>query len=309
MRNERGFALVLTLVVTALMVAVTAELIHQVYVDTTLSRSFRDGQQASLLAESGISGGIKLLQLNLAGQEFSSLSDKWATPFKLDDESGSLEISASEESGKISLNGLVQNNNEFEPITQAALMRLGKRLEIPEDVWSSLADWLDSDDQQRSGGAESPYYQSLKPPYRAHNAKLASLEELSLVKGFTPEIIAKLKPFVTVYSEGGNLGTFSKININTAPLEVIAALDSSIDDRMAEQILEQRRLKPFTQPGDLSRVSGGGTLSSALTGKISFKGSMFRLTSIAQVRDTARTVEAVVRLGGTAADTLSWREF
>ena len=33
MRGEKGFALVLTLIVTALMVAALVEMIHQVYVD------------------------------------------------------------------------------------------------------------------------------------------------------------------------------------------------------------------------------------------------------------------------------------
>src|SRR6266704_2359768 len=112
LKNESGFALILTLVVTALMVAVVVEMIHQVYVDTSLSRGFRDGQQASLLAESGISGGTKLLQLalSLSGRKYSALSDKWAEPFRLDDETGTIEITAVEESGKINLNGLVSAN-------------------------------------------------------------------------------------------------------------------------------------------------------------------------------------------------------
>ena len=54
LKNESGFALILTLVVTALMVAVVVEMIHQVYVDTSISRGFRDRQQASVLAESGV---------------------------------------------------------------------------------------------------------------------------------------------------------------------------------------------------------------------------------------------------------------
>jgi general secretion pathway protein K len=153
MRDEKGFALVLTLVVTALMVAVAAEMIHQVYVDTSLSRGFRDGQQASLLAESGITGGTKLLQTALSGQGYTSLSDSWAAPFNMDDEVGSIVITASEESGKINLNDLAPPNNEYEPFTLAALKRLGKRLRIPEECWSALADWLDSNDETRSGGA------------------------------------------------------------------------------------------------------------------------------------------------------------
>ena len=113
LKNESGFALILTLVVTALMVAVVVEMIHQVYVDTSLSRGFRDGQQASILAESGATGGAKLLQISLSGRSYTSLSDRWATPLKLDDDAGSLEITISEESGKININGLVQPNGEY----------------------------------------------------------------------------------------------------------------------------------------------------------------------------------------------------
>ncbi|MBC8017168.1 MAG: general secretion pathway protein GspK, partial [Verrucomicrobia bacterium] len=93
MRGEKGFALVLTLIVTTLMVAVLVEMIHQVYVDVSISRSYRDGQQASLLAESGVTGGTKLLQLALLGKGYTSLSDAWAAPIKLDDETGIIEIS------------------------------------------------------------------------------------------------------------------------------------------------------------------------------------------------------------------------
>jgi general secretion pathway protein K len=142
-RGEKGFALVLVLVVTALMVAVTAELIHQVYVDTTISRGFRDGQQASLLAESGITGGKKLLQLFMP-TGYSSLADKWATPFKLDDETGAIEIKVSEESGKICINNIVPGNQD--DLTLKALKRLGARLDLPAQIWSALPDWLDSDD-------------------------------------------------------------------------------------------------------------------------------------------------------------------
>ena len=100
MKGEKGFALVLTLVVTALMVAAAVELIHQVYVDTSLNRSFRDGQQASLLAESGAYGGIKLLHMAISGQSYTSLSDKWAVPFKQEDETGRIEITITEESAR-----------------------------------------------------------------------------------------------------------------------------------------------------------------------------------------------------------------
>jgi general secretion pathway protein K len=308
MRGEKGFALILTLIVTALMVAALVELIHQVYVDISLSRGYRDGQQASLLAESGITGGKMLLQFALLAKDYSSLNDVWATPVKLDDETGTIEITVAEESGRINLNSLVFPNGVLEPFTQAALKRLGKRLLIPENVWDALADWMDSDDQTRSNGAETLFYRSQKPPYSARNGKLATIAELSLVKGFTPEYIAALRPFVTVHSSlpGAQI---SPVNINTAPMEVLAALDEGIDDRMAGRILEERRLKPFTETYTLAQIAGGETISSHIAGKTSYKGSLFRITSIARVKETARTVEAVIRLPAGSQDTLSWQEY
>ena len=306
LKNESGFALILTLVVTALMVAVVVEMIHQVYVDTSLSRGFRDGQQASILAESGATGGAKLLQMGLSDRSYTSLSDRWATPLKLEDEAGSLEITISEENGKINVNGLVQGNGEYEPFTLGALKRLGARLKLPEEIWSAVADWIDGDDLPRSGGVESSYYRTLKPPYSARNGKLMTLTELSLVKGITPEIHGKLRPYLTNYSDNSPLPT---VNINTASKEILAALDARIDDRMAERILEERRLQPFKSIGELSRVPELDKIANDHRGKITVQGHLFRITSAARVKDSGRTVEAIVRLSGNAYDFLSWQEY
>jgi general secretion pathway protein K len=308
LKNESGFALILTLVVTALMVAVVVEMIHQVYVDTSLSRGFRDGQQASILAESGATGGARLLQLALSGRTYTALTDRWATPLKLDDEVGSLEITISEESGKININGLVQPNGEYEPFTLAVLRRLGTQLQLPGDVWGAVADWIDSDDMPRSGGAETPFYRSLKPLYSARNGKLMTLTELSLVKGITPEIFGKLRPHLTLYTDQAG-SPLSTININTASKEILAALDDRIDGRLADRIVEERRLLPFKSTGELSRVPGMDSVSTGLIGKISVKGNLFRILSVARVKDAGRTVEAIVRVSGGSPEFLSWQEY
>jgi len=308
LKGKSGFALILTLVITTLLVAVVVEMIHQVYVDTSLSRGFRDGQQASILAESGATGGAKLLQMALSGRSYTALSDQWATPLKLDDEVGSLEIAVSEETGKININALVQPNGEYEPFTLAALQRLGKRLQLPGDIWSSVADWIDSDDLPRSGGAEAPYYRALKPPYSARNGKMMTVTELSLVSGVKPELLGKLRPYITIFSDQAG-SPVSTININTASKEILAALDDRIDDRMAERIMEERRLLPFKSTGELSRVPGMDTVATSLVGKIGVKGNLFKITSVGRVKDSGRTVEAVVRLSGGTPEFLSWQEY
>lgn len=60
---------------------------------------------------------------------------------------------------------------------------------IPELV-DSLLDWRDSDQDERSAGAESDYYQQLKPVgYVAKDGPFETVEELLLVKGFTAEVL------------------------------------------------------------------------------------------------------------------------
>lgn len=308
LKNESGFALILTLAVTALMVAVVVEMIHQVYVDTSLSRSFRDGQQASILAESGVTGGAKLLQMGLSGRSYTALTDRWATPILLDDEAGSLTITISEESGKININGLVQPNGEYEPFTLAALKRLAAKLQLQADPWGAVADWIDSDDMPRSGGVETPYYRTLKPAYISRNSKLMTLTEISLIKGISSEMLHKLSPHVTIYSDHAG-APLSTININTASKEVLASLDDRIDDRMAELIMEERKLQPFKTTAELSRIRSLDTVAIGLLGKISVKGNLFRIISVARVKDSGRTVEAVVRLSSGTPEILSWQEY
>lgn len=308
LKSESGFALILTLVVTALMVAVVVEMIHQVYVDTSLSRGFRDGQQASILAESGVTGGAKLLQVSLSDRSYTALSDRWATPLKLEDEAGSLLITISEESGKININGLVQPNGEYEPFTLAVLQRLGAVQKLPGDLWGAVADWIDSDDLPRSGGVETPYYRTLKPAYVSRNGRLMALTELSLVKGITPELYGTLRPHLTIFSDQAG-SPLSTVNINTASREVLAALDDRIVPSLAERIIEERRVLPFKSTGELSRVAGMDTIVTGLVGKISVKGSLFRIVSVAKVKDSGRAVEAVVRLSGSGYDILSWQEY
>ena len=303
-KNESGFALILTLVVTALMVAIVVEMIHQVYVDTSLSRGFRDGQQASILAESGVTGGCKLLQTTIYGRDYTTLNDLWATPLKLEDEIGTLVITIIDESAKIYVNEPVLSNGVDGPFLPA-LTRLGTRLKLPEDLWAAVADWVDDENPptNRSGGAETPYYRTLKPAYSARNGKMATLTELTLVKGVTPEILGRLRPYLTIFPDQVNS---PRININTASKEVLSSLDAGIDDSLAERIIEKRRLTPFKSTGELSQVPGMETIATGLVGRISVNSHLFRITSVSRVKESARTVEAVVRLSG---EVLSWQEY
>jgi general secretion pathway protein K len=310
-KGEKGFALVITLLVTALLVALTAEFTAEVFVDTSARHSFVAGQQASLLAESGITGGIKLLQLTLRNQSYNSLSDQWATPQKISDERGELRLAIEDESAKVNLNYVAPPNGELAgSFTAAVAGRLFRTLKVEagSDLIDTLADWLDLDDYPHPAGAESDYYSALNPPYKAKNGQLETVDELALVKGFAGTPLESIRPFITVYADipGAPSGP---ININTAPKEVIAALDDRISDDMAKRVLEYRSATPFKNPAELAKVSGFETIATGLLTNISVKGNVYRLRSEGRVQDVSRIIEAVIRLGNSRPQVLYWREY
>lgn len=314
-KDERGFALVLTLIVTALLIALVAEFVTQVYVDTTARQSYVDAQKGSLLAESGITGAIALLQFALPKKSYSSLQDPWARPLEVPEESGTLTISFEDENAKLSLNHIAFDNGVFNTgsagdTTEAyygTAMRLFRRLKLPAgDLCDAIADWIDLDSIPKPGGAEKEWYLSRKPPLQAKNLPFDSFEELAMVKGFNGDTVEKLRPFTTVYA--GN--SFSApININTAPKEILTALDDRISDSLAEQIVEYRKVTPFKSSADLGNVPGMNLIATGLLTRVAVKSTIFRIRAEAQVNGTLRVVETVVSFAGATPQKLYWREY
>ena len=313
LKNESGFALILTLVITALMVAIVVEMIHQVYVDTSISRGFRDGQQASVLAESGVTAVKTALSMNVDPVLLSSFL---AQP--LVDDIGSLEIKISDESGKIYINGLVNDLGEYDEPIKKTLLQLTTPLKLQGDTWSnvsaSIADWIDKNDTPRAGGAETPYYRTLKPAYSTRNDKFMTLMELSLVKGITPAVLSGvvdvkekllLLDCLTIYSNQQN----SVINVNSASKAVLMALDARMSESVADQIINTR---PFKGVGEFSKVAelnkvymNADNRKDCWGARLTATSNLFRITAIAKVKESVRIIEAVVSNGAV----FSWQEF
>ncbi|MBP1728011.1 MAG: ral secretion pathway protein [Deltaproteobacteria bacterium] len=147
---------------------------------------------------------------------------------------------------------------------------------------------------------------SRKPTIPAKNARLATFEELALVKGFTGEVLLQIRPYTTVYGENR---VAAPININTAPKKILVALDDAISDSLAEQIMNYRRSTPFTNKGELGNVPGMKVIATGLQLRITVKSNVFRIRAEAQVNGTTRVVESVVSFAQGALSTLYWREY
>ncbi|MCA9040079.1 MAG: general secretion pathway protein GspK [Planctomycetaceae bacterium] len=85
----------------------------------------------------------------------------------------------SNESAKLNLQAVAQWEADSPGAGLNALLQLPH---MTEPIANALLDWMDSDSQPRSQGAEDDYYGGLTPAYSARNAPPLTLDELLLVR-------------------------------------------------------------------------------------------------------------------------------
>jgi general secretion pathway protein K len=277
-RKDRGIALLVTLAVIAVIMAVTVELNRRARGGITASAVARNRITLESMATSGLYGAMALLtedKINDPPSGLDSLQEKWADAEALEEmaqslafENGAITLQITDELARIQVNTLVQfpkglEANHAQMFLWERFLRLaefaGKDMEMdidPRTIINSLKDWLDSgDDDAITGlnGAESDYYLGLDPPYECQNGPISHLDELMLVRGITPELYHGLEGAfglsgyaTTVLGPSGtgqNDYFTGKININTAGLPVIAALLPEGNEILAPQIIEYREEK------------------------------------------------------------------
>jgi type II secretory pathway component PulK len=120
---------------------------------------------------------------------------------------------------------------------------------IPEDRWPELMDcfqdWTDANDTVNINGAEEDDAFYVERGYPPKNAKLDTVEELLMIKGFTKAIVfgganaykdappvAGLAPLLTVWGDG-------RVNVNAASREVLLTI-LTVDEAVADDIIAQR---------------------------------------------------------------------
>lgn len=95
---------------------------------------------------------------------------------------------------------------------------------------NAISNWVSNNKKESNYNKYNKYYAKQKPAYITAHQPMASLSELKLIHGVTPEIYLALFPYVTV------LPPPTKININTAPEIILTALgaSSSKDERQKQ---------------------------------------------------------------------------
>ena len=226
---------------------------------------FRKSEQALNCAGAGLN--IAIAAIKSAGdiRKNKTLMNLFSGESTFPVGDGKCSIIITEENGKLNVNLLKDKNGRLNRTRIDQLLRLIDLLNreraghsnIGYGLVPSIIDWTDNDDQviylpfikHENSGAESGYYNRLRPPYGCKNASLDTTEELLLVKGVTPEVFGRIRNYVTVYGDG-------KVNINCASKRVIESLSEKMDVALAQMIVDRRRVKPFDSITELQDVPG-----------------------------------------------------
>lgn len=89
-------------------------------------------------------------------------------------------------STRINLRTILKLDQAGEGNAKRALMALPG---MTDSIAESILDWIDEDGTPRQQGAETDYYSALTPGYAPRNGPPATIEELLLVRGVTPQLL------------------------------------------------------------------------------------------------------------------------
>lgn len=287
-----------------------------------------------ILAMDGADNEIDSIQEPWADPEQISLA---VAAMGLNPENVSLKIS--DEMGKLQLNALLKQfpGNDFNDAQVVVLERF-LTLAAPEDksdgagsaveIVNALKDWLDSmDDDTITGltGAESNYYESLDVPYTCANGPLRHISELFLVKGVVDAILspsyisqgmdesiqADIKDMFTVYglsevqnSQENRFSFSGTVNINTAPVAVLAALLPEGRDLNAQDLADYRSEKASLGREYIHTLESGwfedvialsDNEKKAFEKVITYSSSVFRADCTAKKNGYQVTLRAVIK--------------
>jgi general secretion pathway protein K len=322
--RDEGVAMLLVLWVILVLSLMIGGFAFTMHVETQVASFSRKQLKAEMLARSGLELArmeFILDQRSATKGGFDAPNQAWATndmfvAHPLGE--GTVDVRVSDEESKLPINRATPEQ------LKRLLDAVGLETFDADVIVDSIIDWIDGDDLHRLNGAESDYYLSLSPPYRAKNAPLDRVEELLLIRGVSPEIFygtpqtdkEDARPgvgeFFTTLSSG-------QVNVNTASATVLEAwlglseaqVQAAITRRDgADGILGTEDDQPFRTADEFSSMLGALTPaeSQQLGQLVTVNSQYFTVKSTGQVGGVQRTIIALMLREGGDVKVVTWRE-
>ena len=252
--RQQGVALITALLVVAIATVAAVAMATRQQMDIRRTGGLLHSEQAYAFSLGAESWAQVVLARDKRDSKIDTLYEDWSTqPPVSVVEGGSIIGRILDLQGRFNVNSLVDGNGVADKDAIERYKRLLSRLDLDEALAYPLADWIDSNiDVLFPDGAEDEVYLGASTPYRAANRLVADISELRLVKGYEPEVIEKLRPFIAALPEA------TPLNVNTASAEVLSTVAENMSLADGESLVETRgedgfeTVAKFTQQKELS---------------------------------------------------------
>jgi general secretion pathway protein K len=310
-KKERGVALLAVLLGIALMTLIVVDFAMTSGLGFVSAANQANELRAGYLARSAVSIGLGLLaaderakqQSAITGTPCESLNDPWAVPFPpIVVGGGNVSLTIIDEDRKININAMLTQNGAPNQLAIAKVQRLFTILDVDTELIQGILDWITPNGANGSS-AGGDFYLGLKPPYQPRYGPMPTIGDLQMVKGFNEAIFNRVSPFLTAMPTAA-------VNANTAPPQVLAALEPqwTEDQKIVEEIVQARAIRPFTQPADILNLLGEAA-PQTISQDLDMRSAFFTINGTGTYAGARKIINATFHRETSGIGTLAaWRE-
>ena len=246
--SQRGVALLTILLLVVSITVVAGAMLASQKIAIRRSGLLFDQNQLSQDIDAGQQLAVTMIRADAKLNDTDSQQDVWAQPippYTLGIHSIAIELR--DEASRFNINNLY-HNGVVDTAALAVFQRLLTQLNLEPDIAIAVLDYQDADSEvYEDGGDESVVYtqqsnnsvSSNSASNDLPNQALINIDQLQNVKGVDAEVLAVLRPYITVVPH------YLPININTASAALLAALVEGATSQQMQTVVELREKQIF----------------------------------------------------------------
>ncbi len=241
--SQRGVALLTILLLVVSITVVAGAMLASQKIAIRRSGLLFDQNQLLQDIDAGQQLAVTMIRADANLNDTDSTQDIWAKPvppYTLGTHSIGIEMR--DEASRFNINNLYQNG-AVDSNALAVFQRLLTQLNLAPDIAIAVLDYQDADSEvYQDGGDESMVYNQQSNSSADNdlpNQRLVNIDQLQNVKGINAEVLAVLRPYITVVPH------YLPINMNTASPVILAALIDGATSQQMQTIVDLREKQVF----------------------------------------------------------------
>ena len=308
--HQRGVAVITALLLTTLAITIVASLFWQQQVQVRSIENQRLQLQKQWVLRGALDYAKLILKEDAEHSRVDHLGEPWAVPLAdtrldqyvdngradVDTSDASLSGSITDAQARYNLSNLCVNG-AVNPRELAAFQRLLVNLRINPELAQVTANAM-LETQRKPIDPNHPVPIET-PPVGPRQTPILRVEDLLAVPGFSTEIINKLRDYLIV------LPRPTPININTAPVEVIAAKVDTLSVADAASLVSSRERAYFLDNSDVTQRIPGKPLNLS-TEDVAVTTSYFLVNGKVRLNRASLQIQALIERNVGAKPKIIW---